>query len=264
MKFESKARASIWKLSGLAMLSLASTVTLLAPATAQANHHGEEHTAEHQHAESAADHESDSHDSAASHHEGAEHEGAEINWATGIFIESDEYEPNLLIRPVGTPIPVAAGVINSFLLFLIIYLAARGPIAQGLKARRNRIMSSIDAATAMKAQAEADLANWQSKLDELESEIQSLREQARLDSESDRKRLVAEARARKEHLVREATRCIALEFEELGDSLRKELAKSAVAKARHVLNGTLQAADQTRLAELYLKEVHAHIAARSH
>src|SRR5882672_10518586 len=89
-------------------------------------------------------------ESAAGHgeHASGEHEEAEqeFNWAYGFLGEKEGVEPDLAYRPKGMAPPFLANVLNALVLFTIIVVAGRKPIALGLRKRKERIVHGMEEA----------------------------------------------------------------------------------------------------------------------
>src|SRR5205807_2137830 len=77
--------------------------------------------------------------------EGEEHE-APFNWAYGFLGEREGVEPSIAYRPKGMPPPFLANIINAAILFSIIVVAAKKPVAEGLKKRKERIVLGMEEA----------------------------------------------------------------------------------------------------------------------
>ena len=175
----------------------------------------------------------------------------EFNWFHGM-IGVREGEASLLWRPPGTPIPFAALLLNTFLLFFIIFKVAKAPVMQGLRDRKQKIARAIDDAAAMKKEAEEQLARYQHKLDNLDAEIERVKREMRESAEAERRRVLEEAKARRVRLEQEARQLVEQELADLREQLTRETARAALRSARELLLKSTSTEDHRRLCEQYL------------
>jgi F-type H+-transporting ATPase subunit b len=201
----------------------------------------------------ADEHDGDYAENTAEH--GGGHDDVEINLFHGFVGESDEVEPSLLYRPVGAPPPLAANVINTGLLFLLIYVFGRKPIADALKKRKERIVSGMTEAGKMRDDAARQLAEYEAKLKKINDEIDRVRQEMREAAESERKRILAEAEARRVRMEQDARLLIEQEIKAARETLVRETVRSAVASAEEILKNQLAPDDHDRLANDYLDVV---------
>ena len=210
-----------------------------------------------------------SHAQAASHggpaahgeHAGAEHGSGdhggehhqEFNWFHGMVGVKEGVEPSLLWRTADMPTPFAATLLNTALLFGILFKVARAPVAKGLADRRQRIMRGIEEAAAMKAEAKKQLDFYRAKLDNLDSEIERVRREMRDGAETERKRVLDDAAARRTRLEQEARTLLDQELKALRVELTRETTVAALRSARELLAQNTSTDDHRRLCEQYLE-----------
>ncbi len=249
------------------MVALA--LTLSAPASAE---HGRapEHAAHEGHGEHAAHQGQGEHAAPAEHGAGAEHgehaEGAghgahgghhephfsDINWFHGLLGEKEGVTPNLLWRAPGTPVPLGALLINSAILFFLRIKLGGPKIAAGLIERKKRVASGIEAAAAMKTEAEGQLEFYEEKLRKLDQEIENIRTQMREQAEAERRRILAEAKSEREQLERDAHVLVQQELKVARQELFQEVVAQAVRSAEETIKKQVNEADQQRLADDFL------------
>ena len=204
----------------------------------------------HEHAEVAA--------SGTAEEEGAEdHEHhvpkfEEYNFFYGFLGERDDVEPNLLWRPKGTPLPFGAMLLNSAVLYWLLIRFAKKPIADALKARKATILRGMAEAGQMKQEAEARLAEYEQKLATVDQEIERVRQDMRSAGQSERKRILAEAKEKRTRMERDAQTLIEQELKSAREGLLSEMSRAALRSAESTLRSRVTAADQARLAEEYL------------
>jgi F0F1-type ATP synthase membrane subunit b/b' len=183
------------------------------------------------------------------------HGDAAINWAHGFVGEKDGVEPGLLWRPRGMPAPYLAQVANTVVLFGILILVGRAPLAEALRRRRERIVAGMEEAAKMRSEAEVSLAGLEDKLRHLDEEIERVRREMREGAEVERRRLMTESRERRERLERDARVLVEQELKAAREVLVRETVVSAVRSAEEILAKRIGAADHERVADDYLEAV---------
>jgi F-type H+-transporting ATPase subunit b len=201
------------------------------------------------------EHGSAEHASAEHGHGEGEHEAGEINWSYGFLGEKEGVEPDLLYRPKGMPPPFLANVTNALLLFGVLVVFGKKPIAEALKHRKQRIVAGMDEAARMKAEAQATLAEYEEKLKRLDSEVERIRAEMREAAEAERRRILAEAKERRERMERDAHLLVEQELKAARDSLVRETVSGALASAEEILTSRLTDADHDRLTAEYLDNI---------
>ncbi len=260
--------------SSLAMLSLVGAALLVgAPALAEEHEHGHgtaqgqegahegvqavEHAAD-QAAHSAEEAAGAEHGEHGAHGEGAHGGGhhephfSDINWFTGLIGEKEGVEPSVLWRAPGTPVPLGALLINSFILFFLLVKLGGPAIQKGLLERKKRVVSGIEAAAAMKDEASGQLAHYEEKLQKIDQEIEHIKNQMREQAESERQRILSEAKVRREQLEADARLLVSQEMKLAREELFREVVAQAVSSAEESIKKQMGAADQQRLADEFL------------
>jgi F-type H+-transporting ATPase subunit b len=195
---------------------------------------------------------------AAPEHEAAEdHEHhvpklEEYNWFNGFLGEKDGVEPSFLWRPKGMPVPFGAMLLNSAILYYLLVRFAKKPIAEALKSRKASILRGMEEAGKMKQDAQAQLADYEQKLANVDQEIERVRTDMRASGEAERKRILAEAKEKRTRMERDAQTLISQELKAARESLQAELTRAALRSAEATLRSKLTASDQSRLADEYL------------
>ncbi|HTV23680.1 MAG TPA: ATP synthase F0 subunit B [Polyangiaceae bacterium] len=177
----------------------------------------------------------------------------EFNWVHGMVGVKDGVEPSLLWRTSDMPTPFAAVLLNTALLFGLLFKVGRAPVAKGLADRRQRIMRGIEEATAMKDEAKRQLDAYRSKLDNLDAEIERVKREMRDAAETERQRILADAAARRSRLEQEARVLVEQELKAVREELTRETARAALRSARELLATNTSTDDHRRLCEEYLE-----------
>ena len=129
------------------------------------------------------------------------------------------------------------------------------PIAQAMEERSSAVRRALEEATSGQRAAEAQLAEFKAKAAGLDNEIEALRNQAAADMERERAILLAEGTAAAEHVAQHARETIRQEVAKARAELHREAAELAVRLAEEHVRATMTAADQSRLAGDYFKEM---------
>ena len=176
----------------------------------------------------------------------------DYNWFYGFLGEKEGVEPSFLFRPKGMPVPFGAMVLNSAILYYLLIRFAKKPIADALKSRKTAILRGMEEAGKMKSDAEARLAEYEEKLRTIDQEIERVREEMRAAGQTERKRILAEAKEKRARMERDAQTLIGQELKAARETLLGETTRGAIRSAEAALMAKLGAADQSRLAEEYL------------
>ena len=131
------------------------------------------------------------------------------------------------------------------------------PIAQAMADRSAAVRRSLEEATAGRREAEARLAEFQAKAAGLDKEIEAMRSQAAADMERERTILITEGKAAAEHVAQHARETLRQEVAKARAELHRDAADLAVRLAEEHVRATMTAADQSRLAGDYFKEMEA-------
>jgi len=209
------------------------------------------------------------HDAASEHGQGEQAHGAEahghaphvsdINWFTGMIGESADAEPGLLWRAPGTPVPLGALLINTAILFFLLGRLGGPAVKKGLVERKQRIAGEIEAARVMKADAEEQLAHYETQLGQMESEMERIKAEMREQSQLERERILAEAKARREVVEREAHLAITQESNAAREAISQSVAREAISAARALIARSLNEQDHERLAKDLLASVEKNV-----
>ncbi|MCA9530941.1 MAG: ATP synthase F0 subunit B [Myxococcales bacterium] len=146
-------------------------------------------------------------------------------------------------------------VFNFALLVWLIWYFGRKPVRAFLETRRAEVQAAIEEATRLKQAAEAKRAEYQQRLDKLESELEQIRADMVRAGEAERDRIVAEAEQKAARARKETAFVIEQQAKQMRADLSREAVESAVATAERLLNDKATASDHERLAKHYLDRV---------
>lgn len=181
----------------------------------------------------------------------------DVNWFYGFLGEKEGVEPDLLWRPTGMPVPFGALALNAAILYFLLFKYGRKPIGDALRQRKLGIMKGIEDAAKMKAAAAARLAEYQKKLDEIDSEVARIRREMKESGELENARILSEAKERRARMERDAHTLIDQELKAARESLLRETVRAAVKSAEATLTARIGEGDQQRLADEYLTSIKA-------
>jgi F-type H+-transporting ATPase subunit b len=146
---------------------------------------------------------------------------------------------------------------NLALLLAVIIYSARKPAQAFFASRRNEIKTELEGAASQLSDAETTYAKWQRRLAELEGELDEIRATARQRAESERERILSDARANAERIKRDGTAAVKLELRRAQEELRKEATRAAIELAAERLEREITDADQDRLVDEFIERVAA-------
>jgi F0F1-type ATP synthase membrane subunit b/b' len=173
---------------------------------------------------------------------------SDINWFTGLIGEKEGVEPGLLWRAPGTPVPLGALFINTAILFFLLGRFGGPAMSAGLKARKERLAGDIERASAMKEEAQQQLAEYEGRLSEMATEMARIKRDLREQAEMERGHVLAEAKARARDIAEDARQAVAQELADARQQAVERAVGSALELAQKDLIAQLNADDQGRLA----------------
>ena len=176
----------------------------------------------------------------------------DINWFYGWFGEREGVAPSLAFRPKGMPAPFGIWLLDAAVLYGFIFRFAKKPVREALKNRKATILRGMDEAARMKRDAERRLKEYEAKLERIEEEVERVRREMREGAEAERVRILADARARRERMEKDAQLLVQQELSAARDSLKAEMVTAAMSSAAAAVKSRLKADDQQRLADEYL------------
>ena len=172
---------------------------------------------------------------------------SDVNWYYGLIGEKAGAEPGLLWRPPGMPAPFLATALNWLVLVSLIFVFAKNQLPAALKKRKAGIVSGMEEAGRIKAQAQSRLSELETKLSHVDEEIELLKAEMQRTSELERERILQEAEERRNRMERDASRLIETELEGAKDQLRREVVKAALEQASQAVKRELTGQDQQSL-----------------
>ena len=146
-------------------------------------------------------------------------------------------------------------IVNFLVLALLIGWVIRKKGNPALAARREAVQKELDEAQRLRLEAEAKQREAAERLKRLDQEMARIRADMAKAGEAERDRIVAQAEEKADRLRRDTTFLIEQQLKQLRRELTAEAAKAAVEAAQSMLAEQTNDADQTQLAEAYLKRL---------
>jgi F-type H+-transporting ATPase subunit b len=181
----------------------------------------------------------------------------DINWGYGFLGEKEGVEPGVLWRPKGMPVPLGALLLNAAILYWLLIKFGKKPIGDALKSRKLGIMKGMEDAAKMKANAEASLAKYQKKLDDIDDEVARIKREMKEAGEAESARILSEAKDRRARLERDARTLVEQELKAARENLIRDTVRSAIKTAETSLVAKIGDADHQRLGDEFLASVKA-------
>jgi len=151
----------------------------------------------------------------------------------------------------------------NFGLLLIILAKYGGPAASKIAAERSdQIKTALDEAAKLRDAAEKKLAEYETRIKDVDAEVKKLVDGIRADAESDKARILATAQKQAEQMKRDADTRIAAEIEFARAQLQREVAIAASGATEKLLRDKVTNDDQTKLVTTFIGNVSAQKEAR--
>ena len=142
--------------------------------------------------------------------------------------------------------------LNLVILIVVLVYFSRKPLKAYFEKRRSEIQGVLQSAADRLATAETTYAKWQRRTIDLEGELNEIRATSRQRTESERERIIKDARATAERIRRDATTAIELELRRTREILREEATQLAIDLAGERLSREVTEADRDRLIDEFI------------
>jgi F-type H+-transporting ATPase subunit b len=146
-------------------------------------------------------------------------------------------------------------VMNFVVLLVVLIFVLRKPISQALSSRIKNIREQLEGLEAQKAEAEKQLAQYNERLSQLESEAKKIIGNYIQQGNEAKAKILKEAEATAEKLQVQARRNIEHEFDKAKQELQREVVEKSLLKAEATLKKAITAQDQDKLVDEYLDKV---------
>jgi F-type H+-transporting ATPase subunit b len=158
---------------------------------------------------------------------------------------------------------LAGSFFNFAVWLLALVFLLRKPVAEFLRNRRATVIEGMEEAKRVKEEAEAKYREYSERIENLDAELERLRDEMRRAGMEERERIVAEAARKGDKMREEARFLIDQQMKQLRDDLTREAIEAAVRAAQELLEKGTGAADQERLAQEYLGAIRGTLAQRA-
>ncbi|MDI1443787.1 F0F1 ATP synthase subunit B [Polyangium sp. 6x1] len=194
----------------------------------------------------------------------------QINWWHGMIAVNNEkavqpgFANKLLWRyenhadpcdPKNEPPPFLASLLNIGLLGFLVYRFGKKPIGEALVKRKQSIMSEIDLAANLKAQAQKRLEEYEAKFEQMAETLDAIKAEYAAQAELEKKHILAEAEERRARMRRDAEFRIEQELRTARIELMREAVQGATVGAEDIIRTRTAQADLDRMSEDYLTSV---------
>jgi F-type H+-transporting ATPase subunit b len=141
----------------------------------------------------------------------------------------------------------------NFGILLLILAKWGGPVARNLaRERHDQIKTALDEAAKLRDQAQAKLAEYETRIKDVDVEVKKLVDGIRADAEADKARILEAAEKQAAQMKRDAEQRIAAEIELARATLQREVAVAASGATEKLLREKMTADDQTKLVTTFI------------
>lgn len=153
--------------------------------------------------------------------------------------------------------PFVLMLVNFGLLLLILGKYGGAAARKLAEERHDQIKSALDEAAKLRDQAAGKLAEYETRIKDVDSEVKKLVDGIRADAEADKQRILAAAATQAEQMKKDAELRIAAEIELARAQLTREVAAAAAGATEKLLKEKLTADDQNKLVGTFITNVQA-------
>lgn len=175
--------------------------------------------------------------------------------ASGIDALIWRYEDPSKCDPKNTPAPLLAQLLNFSIVVLILMKYGRKPIVEGLIKRKQTLMADINAAEALRNEAEARLKKYDKDLKNIAARRTELEEEYRAQAATEKKRILREAEDKRARMIKDAEFRVQQELRQAQGEIVKEAVDAAINAAEDLIKKRVEQRDLDRLADDYLSNL---------
>lgn len=146
-------------------------------------------------------------------------------------------------------------IVNFGLLLLILVYLGKAPLSSFLVGRRDQIQANLLEARELRAQAQKSYDEASQRLNRLDSELETIRQDMIKAGEEERARIVAEAEKKASRMRKDATFLIEQQLKQLSIELKRQTVEASVKAARTAIESSINDEDQRRIADDYLSRI---------
>lgn len=146
-------------------------------------------------------------------------------------------------------------IVNFIILFAILWKLLADKIKKYFSDRRIEIAEMIDTADKARTEAEKQFADYRSRLQNIDRDIQEIRDAIMGELEGEKQRIIKEGKAVAERIIEQAKWSAEQEIIKAKNSLRNQVVDMAGDMASGLVTNSMTPEDQKRLIEEYLDKV---------
>ncbi|HRS56407.1 MAG TPA: ATP synthase F0 subunit B [Desulfomonilia bacterium] len=146
-------------------------------------------------------------------------------------------------------------IVNFFILVAVLWKLLADKIKKYFSDRRVEIAEMIDTADKAREEAEKQFAEYQSRLQNIDRDIQEIRDAIMGELEGEKQRIIEEGKAAAERIIEQAKWSAEQEIIKAKNSLRNQVVDMAGDMASGLVTNSMTPEDQKRLIEEYLDKV---------
>jgi F-type H+-transporting ATPase subunit b len=144
----------------------------------------------------------------------------------------------------------------NFGILLLILAKYGGPAARKLaQERHDQIKTALDEAAKLRDQAAKKLAEYETRIKDVDAEVKKLVDGIRADAEADKKRILEAAATQAAQMKRDAELRIAAEIEMARTALQREVTTAAANATEKLLKDKVTSDDQSKLVSTFISNV---------
>lgn len=154
---------------------------------------------------------------------------------------------------------LASTITNFVIMAAFLVYALKQPLATFLKTRRENMAKALEEAREKQVIAEKRIAEYKSRLDNLENEVERIVKSYEREAEADRERMRQDADRAIERITREAEFTIRQEIRKAEKAIREAAANATLEAAEQLVRERMSGDDQRRLADNYIASLDAQV-----
>jgi F-type H+-transporting ATPase subunit b len=167
----------------------------------------------------------------------------------------DAHHPGKVAEEEAMSAPFIFMLLN-FGILLFILAKFGGPAARKLaQDRHDQIKTALDEAAKLREQAAKKLAEYETRIKDVDDEVKKLVDGIRSDAEADKKRILEAATAQAAQMKRDAELRIAAEIELARSQLTREVSAAATTATEKLLKEKVSGDDQNKLVSTFITNV---------
>ncbi len=139
--------------------------------------------------------------------------------------------------------------LNFFILFFVLFLAAKKPVKEFFLARSKGIAASLDQAAHEKQEAQTRFQQQESRLQNIDKEMEELRANFKQQGELTKTKIIEESKNNAKSIKDLSSRLAGQELLRVKESLREDAVNTVLANASQMVKNQFNDQDQARLFE---------------